>query len=119
MAVGDKNTVDNPAPEAASRSRGTVCGRTLQHAIRWFPAVLIVIGIIVLWELVVRLNDIPHWKLPAPGAIGEELWTNWDLLLRHTWVTLQEVMLGFAIALFAGVPTGCTYSPPDLGTSRW
>ena len=64
---------------------------------------LILAGLVGTWEAVVALNDIPHWKLPAPSAIGEELWTSKGLLLRHTWVTLTEVLVGFAIALVGGV----------------
>ena len=64
---------------------------------------LILAGLVGTWESVVALNDIPHWKLPAPSAIGEELWTSKGLLLRHTWVTLAEVLVGFAIALVGGV----------------
>ena len=100
MAVGEKargETADTPgAPDRLSHG-------LVKHAGRWFPAVLILLGLVGLWQLVVSLNDIPHWKLPAPSAIGEELWGSRVLLLGHTWVTLKEVLLGFAIALVIGV----------------
>ena len=69
---------------------------------RWLPALLIVAGAVGAWEALVALNDIPHWKLPAPSAVGEELWESRSLLLDHTWVTLREVLIGFAIALACG-----------------
>ena len=69
----------------------------------WLPAGLIIVGIIGLWEWVVASNDIPAWKLPAPSAIGNELWTSRELLLGHTWVTVKEVLIGFALALVGGV----------------
>ena len=100
MAVGEKAPGETAGtPEApAWLSHGLV-----KHAGRWIPAVLILLGLVGLWQLVVTLNDIPHWKLPAPSAIGEELWSSRGLLLGHTWVTLKEVLLGFAIALVGGV----------------
>ena len=103
MTVGGKNPEDKAEAGLASRVRGAMSRTMLQQAIKWLPAALIIVGMISLWEMVVRLNDIPHWKLPAPKAIFLELWTHWDLLLRHTWVTLEEVMLGFSIALITGV----------------
>jgi len=69
----------------------------------WLPAALILAGLIGLWEWVVASNDIPHWKLPSPHSIAAELWSSRSLLWRHTWVTLEEVVIGFAIALGAGV----------------
>jgi putative hydroxymethylpyrimidine transport system permease protein len=70
---------------------------------QWMLSILIFAGIVGIWEAVVALNDIPHWKLPAPSAIATEMWVSKDLLLRHTWVTLQAVLIGFSIALVAGI----------------
>ena len=75
----------------------------LRPLTRWFPAALIIVGAVGAWEGIVALNDIPHWKLPAPSDIGVELWDSRGLLLGHTWVTLEEVLVGLAIALVGGV----------------
>ena len=102
MAVGEpapRQTVGTPDPPWSQ----AWVGRGLRQVSRWFPAVLILIGVVALWQLVVATNDIPHWKLPAPKAIAEELWASRSLLLEHTWVTLEEVLLGFAIALVSGI----------------
>ena len=69
----------------------------------WLPALLIVVAMVALWEWVVAANDIPHWKLPAPSSIGVELWTSRGMLLGHTWVTMEEVLIGLAVALVIGV----------------
>jgi len=65
------------------------------------PALLIVAGLSV-WEIWVRVDNTPDWLLPAPSDIAASLINDWQLLLRHTWVTLQEVLLGFAAALITG-----------------
>ena len=103
MAVGENVPADLERVERGSGSKFPVRLGSLQLALRRIPAVLIVIGVIGLWEWVVFSNDIPHWKLPAPSAVGVELWSSRGLLLWHAWVTIEEVLLGFAIALFTGV----------------
>ena len=55
------------------------------------------------WEGGVRLFHVAPWLLPPPSSIGAELVESRSLLLRHTWVTLEEVLLGFALALVVGV----------------
>ena len=102
MAVGEpalRKTVGTQRPPWSQ----AWTGRGLRHLNRWFPAVLIILGVVALWQLVVATNDIPHWKLPAPNTIGEELWASRSLLLGHTWVTLEEILLGFTIALIGGI----------------
>ena len=77
--------------------------RVGHQLIRWLPAAWILSGVVGIWQAVVVANDIPHWKLPSPAGIGQELWVARSLLLEHTWVTLEEVLVGFAIALGAGL----------------
>jgi putative hydroxymethylpyrimidine transport system permease protein len=77
----------------------TRVGRTA----RWLGPALLVAALIAAWQSVVVLFDIPSWKLPAPSAIAVELVASRALYLKHTWVTLMEVMLGFGAALATGV----------------
>ena len=60
-------------------------------------------GFIALWQAMVWIMEVPAWKLPAPWAIASELVVSRSLFIRHAWVTLQEVLLGFAVALVVGV----------------
>ena len=72
-------------------------------ALRWGLPALVIGGAAAVWEAAVRFFDVERWLLPPPSAIGAELLASRDLLLRHTWVTLGEVVLGFALALVIGV----------------
>ncbi len=72
-------------------------------ALRWGLPALVIGGAAAAWEAAVRLLDVARWLLPPPSAIGAELLASRDLLLRHTWVTLGEVLLGFALAVVIGV----------------
>jgi putative hydroxymethylpyrimidine transport system permease protein len=65
---------------------------------------LIALGII--WEISVHLTDTPRWMLPAPSDIAQSFRADWRMLLDHTAVTLLEVVVGFGIAIIAGLAAG-------------
>jgi putative hydroxymethylpyrimidine transport system permease protein len=69
---------------------------------RYGSAVALVVILVVLWQAAVRLFDVPDYLLPAPSEIVSAL-GDWPVLGGASWVTLQEVIYGFAIALAAGV----------------
>jgi putative hydroxymethylpyrimidine transport system permease protein len=51
------------------------------------------------WEALARHGAIEDYLLPAPSEVAQALVDDHDLLLSDTWVTAQEVLLGFALAL--------------------
>lgn len=55
--------------------------------------------IILLWEGIVRFNQIPKYILPAPTNIIKTLFNDIDLIWQHTKVTLYEAFLGFFLAI--------------------
>ena len=70
---------------------------------RWMlPAALLLLALGV-WEAWVRLAETPRWLLPPPSAVARSLVDDRDLLVDHGWVTLQAVLLGFGLALVAGI----------------
>ncbi|MDP3061967.1 MAG: ABC transporter permease subunit, partial [Chloroflexota bacterium] len=79
---------------------------------RWLWPGLIVLGLLAAWEALARLYSVPRWLLPTPSAVGVELWASRGLLWGHTLVTLEEVLIGFALALVVGVvlAVGIAYS---------
>ena len=54
-------------------------------------------------EGAVRFFEVERWLLPTPSAIGAELVESRSLLLRHTLTTLEEVLIGFTLALVVGM----------------
>ena len=83
----------------ASRSYGPIS----RLAIRWFPPVLIMLAILGVWEAYVRAFDVQRWLLPPPSAIASTMGEIPGLLSRHSWVTLEEVLIGFSLALAGGI----------------
>jgi ABC-type nitrate/sulfonate/bicarbonate transport system permease component len=73
---------------------------------RWSLPLLLLALFFAGWEIAVRISDTPAWMLPRPSAIWEAFRDNRELLWRHTRVTLLEVVLGFGVALAAGVAIG-------------
>ena len=61
------------------------------------------LAVLIGWEIAVRIDGTPEWLLPAPTAIWRSLVDDRGLLAHHAWVTLQEILVGFAVALVAGV----------------
>ena len=84
----------------------------IKSLVWWLPALAIIIGLLGIWEGLVRLFDVQRWLLPPPSAIAEELVSSRNLFLDHTWVTLEEIVVGFAIAALSGVvlATGIAFS---------
>jgi putative hydroxymethylpyrimidine transport system permease protein len=65
-------------------------------------AIALVLILLVLWQAAVHVFSIPDYLLPAPTEIVTAL-GDWSVLGGATWVTVQEVIYGFSIALVAGV----------------
>jgi len=76
---------------------------------RWLPPIVIVVVLLGLWQLAASLDvianalNIEPFLVPSPSAIAQSLWADRSLLLDNGWVTLQEVLAGFALSVVAGV----------------
>ncbi len=55
------------------------------------------------WDLLANALGIEPFLIPAPTEIAASIGDNWHLLVDNAWVTLQEVLAGFAVALLIGV----------------
>lgn len=75
----------------------------------WLPPLAVIVALLGLWELAARWDliadalSIQPFLVPAPSDVAEALWRDRELLADNAWVTAQEVLLGFALALVAGV----------------
>jgi putative hydroxymethylpyrimidine transport system permease protein len=69
----------------------------------WGPAVALIAAAVGFWELAARAGWVQDYLLPAPSEVARALVEDRSLLLDDAWVTGQEILLGFALALVAGV----------------
>ncbi len=75
---------------------------------RWLPPLIVIAVLLGAWELAARWDliadalNIKPFLIPAPSDVAQSLWEDRELLASDAWVTIQEVLLGFALALVLG-----------------
>jgi NitT/TauT family transport system permease protein len=67
------------------------------------PAVVFLALFLVVWEIYVRVFDVDAFILPAPSRIANVIVKQFPNLVRHTWVTTYEIVLGFLIGNVAAI----------------
>jgi len=70
---------------------------------KFFRAALILFMLMVTWQAIVMIFKLPAFILPEPLAVLERLITRSDVLLKHSWVTTQEIVLGLLLGLSMGL----------------
>lgn len=78
----------------------------IERQAAWIAPLLLIAGMVVVWEFAVRLSGTPSWLLPAPSDVLRSLVEDRAILLPNALVTFSEVILGFTIAVLAGLALG-------------
>lgn len=75
-------------------------------------------GLIILWQAVVLLTDVPHYILPGPARVLQAIEANWKNLIHHLGITGAEILIGFLLGICIGTSTALTmFLSPML--KRW
>ena len=69
---------------------------------RLIRPVLIAVGLVAAWEAVVWVNATPHFILPPPSIVAQELIDRGDLLAEHGGWTLIEILAGLVLGVVLG-----------------
>jgi putative hydroxymethylpyrimidine transport system permease protein len=83
----------------------TGANRSLRNILPPLGVILVLLG---LWELLADTGvladtlNLDSFLVPAPSEIATSLWEDRQLLADNAWVTLREVLAGFALALALG-----------------
>jgi NitT/TauT family transport system permease protein len=91
------------AEEAQERSRRE---RVMRGVL---PFVALGFGILV-WDLVVRINDIQPYVLPSPGLVFRTLIADWSLLWSSLLVTLSVTLQALLLAFVGGVALAIAFN---------
>jgi NitT/TauT family transport system permease protein len=63
-----------------------------------------IVAMLALWQLYVSALGVSRIVLPGPLDIARAAAANWPILMRETWPTFLESVLGFALAVAIGIP---------------
>ena len=102
------------APPADAEEAARARRRRAERIGKWLLPVLVVGLTVWLWDRIVVWNEIPHYILPRPGRVVQELTGNWASLYRSFLVTLQLTFGALAIAVIGGVTLAVLFTQ-----SRW
>ncbi|MFG1607984.1 ABC transporter permease [Actinoplanes sp. NPDC049265] len=86
---------------AVPTSSGTPVRRRRRRPPEITYSVLVFIGLLVVWQVVVKLFDVSNILVPAPTAVLESLVDGFQdgSLVTQSVVTLKEILIGFGIAV--------------------
>ncbi|MBT8347094.1 MAG: ABC transporter permease [Desulfofustis sp.] len=75
-------------------------------------------GLIGLWQLLVVVTQVPPYILPAPLPVALALVEQWPVLLKHLWTTAFEIIAGLLIGTLLGTSCALTMIISPL-LKRW
>lgn len=75
----------------------------------WPPAVGFG-AVLVVWIGAIAIFDVRDFVLPGPLDVLDALVTNRSILFEATWPTLQEILLGYALAIAVAIPLAVALS---------
>lgn len=67
------------------------------------PPVAFAALVVAAWALLTALTDIPESSLPTPGQVAAALWDDRAVLADNAWVTIGEILVGYAAAITVGL----------------
>jgi NitT/TauT family transport system permease protein len=97
-------------PAAMSPGAGNGSARLVRILL---PIIVLAAGVAA-WDLVVRINDIPPYVLPGPGAVFKTLIDDWNILSQSLLTTLWTTLEGFVAAAIGGIALALLFNQ-----SKW
>ena len=67
-------------------------------------AFAIFVLLFVIWEVAVRVTGIKEYLLPPPSRVWTEFWKRHAVVSSGAWVTTQEILAGYALAVAVSIP---------------
>jgi NitT/TauT family transport system permease protein len=104
------NSLETPPLSATPARRGNGNARLVRILL---PIAVLAVGIAV-WDLVVRVNDIPPYVLPGPGVVLKTLIADWSILAQSLLTTLWTTLEGFVAAAVGGIALALLFNQ-----SKW
>ena len=87
----------------ADPERHLAAARRREAWLRVLLPLALVAVLLVLWEVLVHANDVPHYILPAPSLVLKTLADNWSNLAPALWFTVKLTLMALGAAVVGGV----------------
>ncbi len=105
--------IDMPEPPSVTRGKGEGWRGAVGRRFRlYYPAVILFLAVIAVWEGATRLLDVETFILPKPSEIMDSFFDTFDVIWTAGYHTLQESLGGFIAGTILGVLVA-------LATVRW
>ena len=104
VSAGEAQREQGKSMSGRKRARGSWLDR--------YSALLVAAALIAAWQILVPLSGISEFVLPTPLAIAKRIVKDLPLLSTHIYVTLFEVIFGFATGVLVGIPLALRFSIP-------
>lgn len=75
----------------------------IRNLFKFTPSIILSATIFMLWEVLVRVLEVPDWFLPPPSLILRELFLSIDIILGHLLTTSIEVLLGLSLSVIVAI----------------
>lgn len=86
----------------------------IEAVMRWVMPLSIGAVAILCWDLIVRINEIPHYILPGPALVLDSLINDWGTLSKSLWVTVKITFMALCVAIIGGVSLAVLFT-----LSKW
>jgi ABC-type nitrate/sulfonate/bicarbonate transport system permease component len=68
----------------------------------WRPLVVLLL-LFVIWEIIVKVVDVPEWLLPPPSKVFTEAFAGWSDFYPDVFSTIKISLFGFAVGAIIGM----------------
>ena len=77
------------------------------------PPILVLIIFLLVWTLGAGLYNMP-FLLPNPLEVAQAFVTDFDMVIGGLWITFQEALYGYLLAIFIGVTSAAIMSQSKI-----
>lgn len=103
MSVMSDQATPDVTPDVDRASHPSRARTILQ---RFGPPALVVVVTLAVWEILIKILDVPTYIWAPPSLIAQTIGENFGDLLSHAGVTLMETLVGFLLAVALGLGFG-------------
>ncbi len=96
--------VASAARAQARQDKSTKKKKSREPWLERYSAIILTAALLGAWQILVPLSGLSEFVLPTPLAIAKRIVNELPLLATNAWVTLFEVVSGFALGILIGVP---------------